>query len=81
MVDSAVKTQIDSEINFNWGTSAITRCGTDYVSIRWEGKIKPPYNETYTFYIYADVCFFFLIIIVLSFVLFNLCILFFLIGW
>lgn len=54
-VDSTSKTQIDSEINFQWGTGAITTYGTDYVSIRWTGKVLAPYTEEYTFYLKADV--------------------------
>jgi len=44
-----------SEINFQWGSdAAITTYGTDYISARWEGKIKPPYDENYKFYLFAD---------------------------
>jgi len=47
--------EIASEINFQWGSdAAITTYGTDYISARWEGKILPPYNETYKFYLFAD---------------------------
>jgi len=46
---------IASEINYQWGAdAAITTYGQDYVSARWEGKIMPPYDETYKFYLYAD---------------------------
>eukprot|EP00484_Ammonia_sp_Unknown_P018911 CAMPEP_0197023788 /NCGR_PEP_ID=MMETSP1384-20130603/4422_1 /TAXON_ID=29189 /ORGANISM="Ammonia sp." /LENGTH=1466 /DNA_ID=CAMNT_0042452053 /DNA_START=42 /DNA_END=4442 /DNA_ORIENTATION=+ len=47
--------EIASEINKHWGTDTpITQYGTDYISVRWEGKILAPYNETYKFYLYAD---------------------------
>jgi len=49
------KSEISSEINYHFGVNApITDYGSDYISIRWDGKIKPPYNETYTFYLYSD---------------------------
>eukprot|EP01084_Bolivina_argentea_P055627 101950_1 len=52
--DPSVST-IASEINYQWGAdAAITTYGTDYISARWEGKISPPYNESYKFYLYAD---------------------------
>jgi len=48
-------TEIASEINKQWGKdTAITAYGTDYISARWQGKIRPPYDETYRFYLYAD---------------------------
>ena len=54
-VGNASKIEIASEINYQWGVdAAITDFGTNYISIRWEGKIKPPYNETYTFYLFSD---------------------------
>ena len=54
-VGTPTKTQIDPQIDFHWGTDAITTYGLDYVSIRWWGKIKPPYSENFTFYIQGDV--------------------------
>jgi PA14 domain/Filamin/ABP280 repeat len=36
------------QINFNWGTGAITPYGRDYVSARWTGKLLAPATETYT---------------------------------
>lgn len=53
-VDSPVITRTEAEINFQWGTGAITTYGIDYVSARYRAKIKPPYDEQYTFYIKAD---------------------------
>jgi hypothetical protein len=43
--------RVDPTINFNWGTGPITQFGSDYVSIRWYGKIRPDYSEPFTFYI------------------------------
>ncbi|CEP02182.1 hypothetical protein PBRA_002447 [Plasmodiophora brassicae] len=63
-------TRIDSTINFQWGTGPITTYGVDYVSVRWQGRLRPSYNQvcpsyaslitwtdsdqTYTIYFYAD---------------------------
>jgi len=47
-------TRVDPTINFQWGTSAITSNGVDYVSARWTGKLKAPSTGTYTLYVYAD---------------------------
>jgi hypothetical protein len=47
--------RLDSNINFNWGNaSPTTEIQADTFSVRWEGLIKPAYNETYTFYITSD---------------------------
>jgi hypothetical protein len=53
-LNSPVLTRVDPTINFQWGTGAITTYGVDYVSARWEGKIKPLYSEAYTIFAYAD---------------------------
>ena len=39
-LDDPVINRIDSTINFQWGTGALTTYGVDYVSIRWEGKVS-----------------------------------------
>lgn len=49
-----VFTHIDSEINFDWSSGAITENRTDHVYIRWTGKIHVPHNAEYIFYITAD---------------------------
>ncbi|MNC13715.1 Protective antigen precursor [compost metagenome] len=48
-------TRTDANVNFNWGTaSPDSSMETDTFSVRWTGKIKPKYSETYRFYINAD---------------------------
>eukprot|EP00474_Spongospora_subterranea_P005088 CRZ05546.1 hypothetical protein [Spongospora subterranea] len=53
-LNSPTINRVDSSISFNWGLSAITTFGVDYVSVRWEGKLKPAYSQTYTIYVTAD---------------------------
>jgi hypothetical protein len=45
---------IDPQINHDWGTGLLTATATDYVSVRWEGKVKPFFTETYTFIATSD---------------------------
>jgi PA14 domain len=40
--------QSTAQINFSWGTGAITPYGRDYVSARWTDKLLAPARETYT---------------------------------
>ena len=49
-----VKTAVDAQINFDWGTGLLTETGADYVSVRWSGKVKSQVAETYTFYVTSD---------------------------
>jgi chitodextrinase len=50
-----VVTRIDPTINFNWDHAApAAGMGENTFSIRWTGKVKPQYSESYTFYAYAD---------------------------
>jgi hypothetical protein len=49
-----VSSQIDPQINFDWGEGAITPTASDYVSVRWQGRLLPSYSETFTFYTDAD---------------------------
>ncbi|MCX6344612.1 MAG: PA14 domain-containing protein [Armatimonadetes bacterium] len=45
----------DANIDFNWGTgSPNASIGVDTFSVRWTGKIRPKYSETYTFYTTSD---------------------------
>ncbi|WP_019913291.1 PA14 domain-containing protein [Paenibacillus sp. HW567] len=45
----------DAAINFNWRQAAPDPAlGVDAFSIRWTGKIKPSYSETYQFYTTSD---------------------------
>ena len=48
------KTQIDSYLDFNWGTGLLTAEAADFVSVHWWGKIRAPYSEEFTFLVSAD---------------------------
>jgi len=50
-------TQLDANINFNWGVAAPLASGVipaNYFSVRWTGLIRPVFSELYTFYVLAD---------------------------
>ena len=49
-----VLSRIDAQINFDWGSGAITPTAADYVSVRWTGRLLTRYTEQYTFYTDAD---------------------------
>ena len=36
-----------------WGLGPLTAFGSDYVTIRWSGKVRPDFSETYTFFVNA----------------------------
>ena len=44
----------DAGVNFTWGMGAVTTLGRDFVSVRWEGYVKPSFSETYTFWLDVD---------------------------
>ena len=45
----------DSTVNFNWASgSPAAEIGVDTFSVRWTGKLKPQFSETYTFTTTAD---------------------------
>ena len=44
----------DAMINFTWGTGPVTTFGRDFVSVRWEGYVRPLFSETYTFWLDID---------------------------
>ena len=47
--------QVDPTIDFNWGEGCPANgVGPDCFSIRWTGKLKPRYSETYTFTTASD---------------------------
>jgi hypothetical protein len=47
--------RLDPTVDFNWGTSyPDATMSSDYFSIRWSGKIKGLFSETYTFYTWSD---------------------------
>ena len=56
-------TRVDAYVNFTWGLGRLTSYGTDFVSVRWEGAIRPPLSvvssgssskEDYTFMVVCD---------------------------
>lgn len=47
-------TRIDAAVNFTWGTGPVTSFGRDFVSVRWEGYVRPTHTETYTFWLDVD---------------------------
>jgi hypothetical protein len=48
-------TRTDTNVNFNWGTgSPDPLIGPDTFSVRWTGKVKPQFSQTYTFYTTTD---------------------------
>lgn len=49
-----VKTTVDPQINMDWGTGLITATASNYVSVRWMGKIKPLFSEIFTFFATTD---------------------------
>lgn len=52
---TAALTRTDAIIDFNWRQgSPDAALGVDRFSIRWSGKIKPLYDEQYTFYTTSD---------------------------
>jgi len=44
----------DAVVNFTWGTGPVTTFGRDFVSVRWEGYVRPMHTETYTFWLDVD---------------------------
>ena len=50
-------TRVDAVLNFTWGEGAITRLGTDFISVRWHGKLLPKHatgDMKYNFHMLAD---------------------------
>lgn len=44
----------DAVVNFTWGMGAVTTFGRDFVSVRWEGYVRPLASELYTFALDVD---------------------------
>ncbi|WP_025715880.1 PA14 domain-containing protein, partial [Paenibacillus sp. 1-18] len=52
---SAALTRTDSKLDYNWrAVAADVKVNADRFSVRWTGKIKPQYSETYTFTTISD---------------------------
>lgn len=48
-------TRVDGTVNFSWGSgSPDASIGGDTFSVRWTGKVKAPYSDTYTFYVNSN---------------------------
>lgn len=52
--DPPVITRIDRHVNFTWGDGAVFPGASDYVSVRWSGRLKSKSTGDVTFYITAD---------------------------
>jgi hypothetical protein len=37
---------VDAVVNFTWGLGRLTKTGSDFVTIRWEGAVRTPENPT-----------------------------------
>jgi hypothetical protein len=46
-VESLDMTRIDKTVDFNWYNSRVTNNGVDFVSVYWEGHIKPDVSGVY----------------------------------
>jgi hypothetical protein len=49
-----VKTTVTPTIKLDWGLGKVTDSAADYVSVRWQGKVKPLFAETHTFSLNSD---------------------------
>ena len=50
-------TRVDAVLNFTWDEGPVTRLGSDFISIRWHGKILPKHatgTYDYSFHLLAD---------------------------
>ena len=50
-----VVSRTDAQINFDWGDSApASGVDPDTFSVRWTGRVKPRFSQTYTFHATTD---------------------------
>lgn len=47
-------TRVDSHVDFKWGQDLVAPTASDYVSVSWEGFIRPKFAESYNFSLQAD---------------------------
>jgi len=48
-------TRTDRSVNFNWGNGfGDPNVGAELFSVRWTGRVTPPFSETYRFYANTD---------------------------
>ncbi|MDR0507504.1 MAG: T9SS type A sorting domain-containing protein [Dysgonamonadaceae bacterium] len=53
--DEKISERIDNVIDFDWGNESPTAgVNVDSFTVRWEGKIQPPFTGHYAFYVTAD---------------------------
>ena len=45
----AIRTQIDSQASFAWGSSPLSGSAVDAASVHWTGYVRPDYSGMYTF--------------------------------
>ena len=48
------KVQVDTYLDFDWGTGLITDEAADFASVQWFGRIRAPTTEEFTFLVSAD---------------------------
>ena len=46
--------RVDHVVNFTWGRGRISEFGTDFVSVRWLGRVYSEFDGVYSFSIIAD---------------------------
>ena len=47
--------RVDPTVNFDWGNGVPSpRVGADTFSVRWTGRVRPKFTQTYTFTVTAD---------------------------
>ncbi len=54
MGQPAALSRVDSVINFDWQDGAITPNASDFVSVRWTGRIRASWSLVHTFFVSAD---------------------------
>jgi hypothetical protein len=54
LIGQPIITRIDSVVNFTWGLGRISQYGTDFVSVRWLGKVLSEFDGVYSFSVIAD---------------------------
>lgn len=48
------RTQIDNNLDFQWGDGLVTPEAGDFVSVHWYGKLLAPFSEDFTFLFSGD---------------------------
>ena len=50
--DTEINVRIDETVNFDWGNnSPVAGVDADNFTVRWKGRIQPPFTGNYTFYV------------------------------